>query len=1035
MARRGGRQDLFLTVGGSVDPLKGAMLAGRSVVNEFGLAAINTTLEVENAFKSMGANAPAQARALEQAYARTFAEIRTNAQAALSAPSGNQAVDILNAAGARQAAQAAEAKAAALRIVANAAQSATVATEAETAANRVFAIAAEAAAQGAQDEAVALRQQANVLSGVEAQLESVTVAQRRQTVISGQQRAGMQQLSFQIGDVATQFAAGTPPMIIFAQQSGQVIQAISLMSTKTSGFLGFLGGPWGMAISSAAVVLTPFIGKLFQEGEAAKEAAKQQKKHKEAIDDLIEAQGKAALSTEAKLRKDFTELETERQKELQIRRTTAALLEQTKAKLAEAQSRAQDPTLAGEGGFNPGAAEATRLAGQVADLEAQRKKNDERIAELSKASTQAGGRYVRSIVEANSTPDGRVKRKYELLEAAAEAELERTKDYSKYARTLADLDKARQAELKAVQEATRATTRATNQAASDAQRGVSRISFQRPVDSDHISSGFGPRRRPTAGASTFHPGLDYDVHVGTPVKAPAAGIVIKTGNVRGLGQVVWINHGAGTISELGHLSSSSVAVGDRVSAGQVVAKSGNTGISTGPHLDYRVRIGASATGKGGHFVDPRGRKFAVSAGAAEASAEDASQSAAGQAATAARRAEADRLRELAEDVSFTNEEKQLRHRLLDLRAQTAANEEERNRLIQEDIDAEAAAYVRKVELAKSAGKLDEKEAESLLQLNEKVRLQRRDNLKLEQLGKVYDRQFEQQSRGLEYEIQMLRLQLDLAKTTAERKRIAGELLAAEQKQRRLALERTRDDPRSSPEQIQQAKDDLGHLPDIEAGERKQELERHLSPMEEYRKRLEDSVGDMNEALERVKVHGLEVIEDELTAVLMGTESVGAAFKKMAMSIIADLIRIGIQKAILGAIGGDDTSAGSKGPDILSAAGSFLSGLFGGGRAGGGPIDPSKFYLVGENGPELFAPGLSGAVIPNHVLASASVPRIPQNMSRGNSIAISVPISLHAPGADPAQLARLQHSLAEAKRTFPEVAAKAVADAIERRLIQ
>lgn len=89
---------------------------------------------------------------------------------------------------------------------------------------------------------------------------------------AGQMRAGFQQLSFQIGDVATQFASGTRPMQIFAQQSSQVIQALGLMTGNAKGLLGFLGSPWGQIITAATVVLAPFIARLFDSGEAASTA-------------------------------------------------------------------------------------------------------------------------------------------------------------------------------------------------------------------------------------------------------------------------------------------------------------------------------------------------------------------------------------------------------------------------------------------------------------------------------------------------------------------------------------------------------------------------------------------------------------------------------------------------------------------------------------------------------------------------------------------------------------------------------------------
>ncbi|USA39619.1 phage tail length tape measure family protein [Pelagerythrobacter marinus] len=94
-------------------------------------------------------------------------------------------------------------------------------------------------------------------------------AGQRVTASAGAQRMGMQQLSMQLNDVATMYALGARPMQIFASQSGQVLQAVQLMSGGTSKFATFMMGPWGMALTTATIVLTPFIAKLFEAEEAA----------------------------------------------------------------------------------------------------------------------------------------------------------------------------------------------------------------------------------------------------------------------------------------------------------------------------------------------------------------------------------------------------------------------------------------------------------------------------------------------------------------------------------------------------------------------------------------------------------------------------------------------------------------------------------------------------------------------------------------------------------------------------------------------
>jgi len=86
----------------------------------------------------------------------------------------------------------------------------------------------------------------------------------------------------------------------------------------------------------------------------------------------------------------------------------------------------------------------------------------------------------------------------------------------------------------------------------------------------------------------FHKGLDIAVAYGSPVKCAAAGKVIFAGVKGGYGNCVIVEHGNGLATLYGHLSEILVEANDRVKVGQIIAKSGNTGRSTGPHLHYEV---------------------------------------------------------------------------------------------------------------------------------------------------------------------------------------------------------------------------------------------------------------------------------------------------------------------------------------------------------------------------------------------------------------------------------------------------------------
>lgn len=118
----------------------------------------------------------------------------------------------------------------------------------------------------------AIEQEIALLNRLQGELGETVVQQGRVTAVNGQARAGMQQLSFQVADIASGFASGIPPMQIFAQQSTQVVQAVQMMSTKTTGLIGFLGGPWGLVITAAATVVGSLVMKLWDAEDAMQKA-------------------------------------------------------------------------------------------------------------------------------------------------------------------------------------------------------------------------------------------------------------------------------------------------------------------------------------------------------------------------------------------------------------------------------------------------------------------------------------------------------------------------------------------------------------------------------------------------------------------------------------------------------------------------------------------------------------------------------------------------------------------------------------------
>jgi murein DD-endopeptidase MepM/ murein hydrolase activator NlpD len=113
-------------------------------------------------------------------------------------------------------------------------------------------------------------------------------------------------------------------------------------------------------------------------------------------------------------------------------------------------------------------------------------------------------------------------------------------------------------------------------------------SFLWPV-SGRISSGYGWRTHPIFHSREFHTGIDIAAPWGTPIQAAANGTVLFTGWMRGYGMLVILDHGNGLSTTYAHLSSCEVHGKDRVRGGDVIARIGSTGWSTGPHLFFEVR--------------------------------------------------------------------------------------------------------------------------------------------------------------------------------------------------------------------------------------------------------------------------------------------------------------------------------------------------------------------------------------------------------------------------------------------------------------
>lgn len=126
-------------------------------------------------------------------------------------------------------------------------------------------------------------------------------------------------------------------------------------------------------------------------------------------------------------------------------------------------------------------------------------------------------------------------------------------------------------------------------------------SFIKPISGGRLSSPFGKRSAPRKGASTYHKGVDWAIPTGSAVFASCGGTVSRAGWGSGYGYVVYIDHEGGAQTRYGHLSKVLVKVGETVKQGERIALSGNTGISTGPHIHFEILINGSAVNPSKYF--------------------------------------------------------------------------------------------------------------------------------------------------------------------------------------------------------------------------------------------------------------------------------------------------------------------------------------------------------------------------------------------------------------------------------------------------
>lgn len=390
------QQQLMLQIDASVELLQRNLARGDSALASFERKTKALAANVDQSIANMGGRFGEFAKLGESAATRakasfeaSFNDIQKLASQALRSRPAEGGVLNLNASAVRDQAANYAAQAAAIGQITAAAERQARAIGDTSEATRLYIQAGHAARIEAERQANAFRDEAAILDRLQAELLQTTDAERRQVAVhrqaitsSGQLRAGTQQLSYQIGDVAASFGSGTPIIQIFAQQVGQTVQAVQLMTNASTGLVGFLAGPWGAVLTGAGIILATLAAR-HHDAAAAQEVHKTTSERlKEAEERLAGAISQVTQNTRQGILEEIDLINKRRNREIQNRRTLQSELELARGRLAGAAAGEATGLVTGIPGYGAASREA-----QIRSIEAE-------MAKLDKA-IEASGKEIR----------------------------------------------------------------------------------------------------------------------------------------------------------------------------------------------------------------------------------------------------------------------------------------------------------------------------------------------------------------------------------------------------------------------------------------------------------------------------------------------------------------------------------------------------------------------------------------------------------------------------------------------------------------
>jgi uncharacterized protein (TIGR02594 family) len=862
-------------------------------------------------------------------------------------------------------------------------------------------------------------------------LDQATAASLRNANARGTMRMGMQQLGFQMNDIATQMALGTRASVIFAQQSAQVVQSFQLMGGQGNAFLKFLGGPWGIALSVAVVALSPLVSRLFETSNAVdilveklKKEAQQSadndtahrifantlegvgealRKNRELLDQATEAgKSQARRALEAAL--------AEAERARAIRATNVALLEQAQAQLQVVRAQASTSGSMRDSGAS---AEQSFVEQRISDITVQLRNAQ---GKLSEAETQVAEATRQRLVEIFSEDAvTKIKHQYDdprtgLIALAGRQATAEELVNGVLKRRVELLGRERDAKIKAEQEKDRkGPANAGGTAIFDSQIAAY---FDTAAKYRGMSE---TRNKGVLEAFFREAGQNLDPE---KVKWCAAFVnaVLAANGAKGTGSLAaasFLNFGKDDTRspQRGDIAVVRTSAGEHTGFVESVDKAGNVRMLAGNTSD---RVGSATYSKSQVLAIRRPPTPSESADAAD------------KAATAAARAADEALRA---QGTFDGERERLNQQMLAELRKVAVGYEAQAAIALRDAQADHDAEAQKIATNLAQGDYGEKTSQLALTRAEQLRLANDDLLKQRQAainaekarrdGEALDAAT---AREAQFKLDGLDYAESIARTAGERRKLQLEIIDVEyqEKERHLQYLLALDKLLGNTEDAAKVAAELAHLPEQKARAQDQANRSNQTPFEAYRDSLPKDMAEVGEAMQTSVVSGLKSLNEGLDDALMKSKNfkelwhnMGAVVHDVFAQILKDLIDLTIKMFIIKPL-----------MDMISGGTGFGGVKF----ATGTEYAPGGAAWVGEHGPEMVQ-------LPrgSKVFTAATSRRMAANDS-GPMIG-SLTLNNDFRGADPSAVSSINARLDQLERDFPGLVVNAYQDAVGRFVIR